>query len=129
MKSILSKTIASAVSWLRGFQIDRVFTVVLVGFLLLSTNVALGQNSDRTLGERTRERIQQTDQNSERPKTTGEWLDEVEGNVPLNERIHNTVRDSAEAFNQFGKEYSVGAQESARNVKDKVGNAVNNLSD
>lgn len=122
-----SKLITSAISWLKEVRIDRVFSIVLAGFLLLSSNIAYAQN-DQSLGERMRERIQQIDQNSERPKTVGEWKDEVEGDVPLNERVYNTVRDSAEAFNQFGKEYSVGAQESARSIKDKAADATQDLS-
>lgn len=122
-----SKLITNAISWLKEVRIDRIFSIVLAGFLLLSSNIAYAQN-DQSLGERMRERIQQTDQNSERPKTMGEWQDEVEGDVPLNERVYNTVRDSAEAFNQFGKEYSVGAQESARSIKDKAADATQDVS-
>lgn len=119
IRNFIFPTIANSCSWLKNFQIDRVFALVLAGFLLLSSNVSLAQ-TDQSLGERMRERIQQTDRNSERPKTMGQWQDEVEGDVPLDERIHNTLRDSAEAFNQFGKEYSVGAQESVRGIKDKT---------
>lgn len=122
MRSTVSTFITSVMVWFKQLRIDRVFSIVLAGFLLLSSNIAYAQN-DQSLGERMRERIQQTDQNSERPKTMGEWQDEVEGDVPLNERVYNTVRDSAEAFNQFGKEYSVGAQESARSIKDKAADA------
>lgn len=130
MKTVVSTfitSIASVFAWLKDWQINRVFAIVLAGFLLLSSNANYAQN-DQSLGERMRERIQQADQNSERPKTMGQWENEVEGDVPLGERVHNTIRDSAEAFNQFGKEYSVGAQESARNVKDKAGDAAQNLS-
>lgn len=131
MKTILSQSMTSAVNWLKALRIDRLFAIVLAGFLLLSgtlfSTAAYAQN-DQSLGERMRERIQRVDQNSERPKTTGQWNDEVEGDVPFGERVHNTIRDSAEAFNQFGKEYSVGAQESARNLKGKAGDAAQDLS-
>lgn len=132
MRFFVSKFITSTVAWVRELRIDRVLSIVLAGLLLLSSslvfNSAAYADSDRSLGERMRERIQQTDQNSERPKTMGEWENEVEGDVPLNERVRNTIRDSAEAFNQFGKEYSVGAQESARNVRDKAADATQDLS-
>lgn len=131
MKTIMFQPITNVVSQLKAFRIGRLFAIVLAGLVLLSSTVfgsAAYADSNQSLGERTRERIQQTDRNSERPKTTGEWLDEVEGDVPLGERVHNTIRDSAEAFNQFGKEYSVGAQESAQNVKDKAGDAAQDVS-
>lgn len=131
MKTIVSQSIANLTAWVKEFRLDRIFAVVLAGVLLFSSSFAYAQAAsanDQSLGERMRQRIQQTDQNSERPKTMGEWKDEVEGDVPLNERVYNTVRDSAEAFNQFGKEYSVGAQESARNIKDKVGDKAQDLS-
>ncbi len=76
-----------------------------------------------------RERIQQTDRNSERPKTTGEFLDEARGDIPLDERVRNITRDSAEAFKQFGQEYSVGAQESARNLRDNAAQAGEKVQD
>jgi len=126
IRNFVFTTIASSFSWLRNLQLDRVLAVVLVGFLVFSSNMSLAQ-ADQSLGERMRERIQQTDRNSERPKTMGQWEDEVEGDVPFGERVHNTIRDSAEAFNQFGKEYSVGAQESARNVKEKANDAARDL--
>lgn len=119
MKNLIAGAIANTFSFLKKLKLERYFAAVLLVFLLLTTNMNMTQD-DQSLGERIRERIQQTDQNSERPKTTGQLLDEARGDVPLGERMRNITRDSAEAFNQFGKEYSVGAQESARNIRDKA---------
>jgi hypothetical protein len=126
MKSMIFTAISNTFSVIKRTQVARFLSIVLVGFLFLTSNVGLNQN-DRSLGERMRDRIQQVDQNTERPKTTGEWLDEVEGDVPFGERVQNTIRDSKEAFGQFGKEYSVGAQESARNVQESAGNAIDDI--
>ncbi|HEY9626314.1 MAG TPA: hypothetical protein V6C84_03350 [Coleofasciculaceae cyanobacterium] len=80
--------------------------------------------SDNSLGQRMRDRIEETDRNSERPKTTGEFEQEARDGVPLDERIGNIIRDSGEAFKQFGQEYSVGAEESVRSIKDKASDIV-----
>ncbi len=95
-----------------------------------SSSIALGESnssqmqSDKSLGERMRERIRETDRNSERPKTTGEFEQEARDGVPLDERVQNIIRDSGEAFNQFGQEYSVGAQESVKSIKEKAAEIV-----
>jgi len=52
--------------------------------------------------------------NSQRPKTTGEFLEEARGDVPLNERLGNITRDSGEAFKDLGSEYSKAAREATR---------------
>lgn len=122
MKNVISRMVSETLSFLKGLRLEQFVAVILVGFLFLTTNFNSGQN-DQSLGERMRERIQQTDRNSERPKTTGEFLDEARGDIPLDERFHNITRDSAEALKQFGQEYSVGAQESARNLRGNAAQA------
>ena len=92
--------------------------------MVLGESNASQMQSDKSLGERMRERIRETDRNSERPKTTGEFEQEARDGVPLDERVQNIIRDSGEAFNQFGKEYSVGAQESVQSIKEKAAEIV-----
>lgn len=128
MVTMIYKATASIVSGLKMVNLKRVFAAVLVSFLVLTTAVDLAQ-ADETLGERMRERIQQTDRNSERPKTTGEFLDEADRDMPLGERLEVIGRDSAEALKQFGQEYSVGAEESARNVQEKAADAADEVGD
>jgi hypothetical protein len=119
MLDLIYSAIANTSSFLKNLRLERLLPVVLVGWLLITTNVAQGQSS-QSLGERMRDRVEEIDRNSERPKTTGELQEEAREGVPLGERIRNITRDSKEAFGLFGKEYSIGAQESARNVKDKA---------
>ncbi|GAB4380886.1 MAG: hypothetical protein Kow00121_38110 [Elainellaceae cyanobacterium] len=126
MTDLIFSSIARIFSFLKELRVQRYLAIALTGILMLSMPVNIAQN-DQSLGERFRERMDQMDRNTERPKTTGDFLNEVEGDVPLGERINNTVRDSAEAFKEFGSEYGIGAQESARNVKDKAAEAGNNL--
>jgi hypothetical protein len=119
---MLHKAITTIASTLSLLNIKRVFAALLVGFVVLNVAVDVAQ-ADNTLGERMRDRIEQTDRNSERPKTTGEFLNEADRDMPLGERLEVIGRDSAEALKQFGQEYSVGAQESARNIGEKAADA------
>jgi hypothetical protein len=119
---MLHKAITTIASTLSLLNIKRVFAALLVGFVVLNVAVDVAQ-ADNTLGERMRDRIERTDRNSERPKTTGEFLNEADRDMPLGERLEVIGRDSAEALKQFGQEYSVGAQESARNIGEKAADA------
>lgn len=119
MRIMVSEAAKKLVSALKSFKVDRLFAAVLVGFLLLTSNVYPKPNSV-DVGDKIHERLQRTDQYSERPKTTGEFLDEARGDVPLDERLHNITRDSAEAMKQLGDEYTSGMKENLRSFKDKA---------
>jgi hypothetical protein len=95
--------------------------------LILGTNMApdRGPNS---LSEKVQDRVDEANQRSERPKTTGEFLDEAQGDIPLDERIHNITRDSAEAFRDFGKGYGDAIKDSTQMLKGKVEQAGDKLS-
>lgn len=127
MGNLIFEVKARAAAMIQSIHLQRVLAVLLAGFVLFSSGVALAGNA-ASLGERTRDRLEQIDRNTERPKTTGEFQNEVQGDVPLGERVQNTVRDSAEAFKQFGQEYAIGAEESARNVQGNAERAGQNLS-
>ena len=109
------------------FSAKRLSALLLAGVLTFGFGVQAA-HADESMGKRFRDRIEKFDRSTERPKTMGQFRDEVEGDVPLSDRIENTIRDSAEAFTQFGKEYSVGAQESAKNVKEKAAEAGEKIS-
>jgi hypothetical protein len=114
MINLISRTISHISSFLKGLQIKGFFAVVLVGFLMLTTNVGYGQN-DKTLGERVREQVQQDD--SQRPKTIGEWNKEArETEGSPGKRLQKIGEESAEAFKQFGSGYVEGAQKTASDV-------------
>jgi hypothetical protein len=119
MKNRIFKAIA-------GIRVVRLLAVIFASWLIFGTNLALADNSG-TLGERMRDRINEVEQGSERAKTTREMEQEARPGLPLGERLNRITRDSKEAFEQFGKEYTIGAEESARNVKDKAVQAGENL--
>jgi len=121
----------SAIAFVRNIQVKRFVAVFLFVGMLFLANVnpvsAKTYSDNETESSRFLERMEKADAKSERPKTTGEFLDEARGDVPLNERINNITRDSAEAFKQFGKLYTTGAEETARTLKDNVEQATENV--
>ncbi|WGV25183.1 hypothetical protein [Halotia branconii] len=128
MTKLIPRTINYINSLLNRLQVNRFLAVVLVASLLLTTNVAFGSQSDKDLGDRVREQVQQND--ARRPKTTGEWYQEArqtEGSP--GERLKKIGEESAEAFKEFGSGYVEGAQETASGVKNsaaKAGEALSN---
>lgn len=121
MKAIISTVAASVAALFSSFKqirVEQVFSVVLVGFLFLTSNVNSEQRSG-ALGKAIRDRIEQTDQ-SDRPKTVGEFLDEARGDVPAGERARNITRDSVEAFKELGKEYNPDLKGRAEDLKDSI---------
>ncbi|RUR85703.1 hypothetical protein ACF3DV_24905 [Chlorogloeopsis fritschii PCC 9212] len=121
MTNLVSKVFASINSLLQGLQVKRFLSIILVGCLLLTTNVAFG-NDSQNLTEKVREKVQQND--AQRPKTVGQWnreARETEGNP--GERLQRIGQQSGEAFKEFGSGYAEGSKETARDVGEGAANA------
>ena len=126
MTNLISRMISHISSLLKGLQVKSFLTVVLVGFLMLATNVGYGHN-DKALGERVREQVQQND--SQRPKTIGEWNKEArETEGSPGERLQKIGEESAEAFKQFGSGYVEGVQKTASDVGDSAAQTSKDIS-
>ncbi|MFM7424717.1 MAG: hypothetical protein ACKO7W_06975 [Elainella sp.] len=122
----LITAVTNGLGWLKGIQTQRFLSVILAVSLLLTTGVK-GMQDQTALGQNLRQRIEQTDR-SDRPKTTGEFLDEARGDVPLDERVKNITRDSVEAFKELGKEYRPNVEEGIRDLREgaaEVGRSLN----
>jgi hypothetical protein len=124
------KAIAKISSFFQGVRVQSVATIFLASWLLIATDVNSLQNTptQEPSGKELLERIRQHDQDSQRPKTTGEFLDEARGDVPINERISNITRDSKEAFKDLGKTTSQGTKENVRELKKSAAQAREDLS-
>ncbi|MBD2409832.1 hypothetical protein FACHB389_10320 [Nostoc calcicola FACHB-389] len=126
MTNLISQATNHISSLLKGLQVKRFLAVVLVGFLVLTTNMASGY-SNQDLGERVRQQVQQDD--SRRPKTTGEWNKEArETEGSPGKRLQKIGEESAEAFKQFGSGYVEGAQKTARDIQDNAAQAGKDVS-
>jgi hypothetical protein len=126
MINLISRTISNISSLLKGLQIKGFLAVVLVGFLMLTTNVGYGQN-DKSLGERVKQQVEQDD--SQRPKTIGQWNKEArETENSPGERLQKIGKESAEAFKQFGSGYVEGAKNTASDVGESAAQAGKDIS-
>lgn len=103
MTNMISRAVTRISSLLKKLQVVRFLSIVLVGFLLLTTNVAQDRNT-QAVTKKLDEVVHQD--NSQRPKTTGEWeqeAKETEGNP--GERAKKIAKESAEAVKDFGSLY------------------------
>ncbi|MEH2455182.1 hypothetical protein [Nostoc sp.] len=126
MINLISRTIGHISSLLKGLQVKSFLAVVLVGFLVLTTNISYGQK-DKGLGERVREQVEQND--AQRPKTVGQWNKEArETEGSPGERVQKITKESAEAFKEFGSGYVEGAQKTASDVGDSAADTAKNIS-
>lgn len=125
MINLISRTVGHISSLLKGLQVKSFLAVVLVGFLVLTTNVSYG-DKDKGLGERVREQVEQND--AQRPKTVGQWNKEArETKGSPGERAQKIGKESAEAFKEFGSGYVKGAQETASDVGDSAVDTAKNI--
>ncbi|MBW4635171.1 MAG: hypothetical protein KME30_25740 [Iphinoe sp. HA4291-MV1] len=115
MKNQISRAIAHINFQLKELQVKRFLAVVLVGFLVLATNVAPNQAITNKLDQA----VHQND--SQRPKTTGEWNREArETQGSPGERLGKIGKESAEALKDLGSLYPDTAQRSARGLKNST---------
>lgn len=117
MTNMISRAITGINSLLKELQVMRLLTVVLVGVLILTSNVAQDRNT-QAVSKKLDEVVHQD--NSQRPKTIGEW--EREGQETENapgERVKKIAKESAEAVKDFGALYPDTAKRSARDIDEK----------
>jgi hypothetical protein len=114
MKNLISQTLAQITSLINGLQFKRFFAVVLVGFILLTTNVDSKQNN-QSLAKQVRE---QAEIDSVRPKTTREWYKEArETEDSPGKRLENIAEETVKAVQEFGALYPDTAKRSAPDLQ------------
>lgn len=121
MKDLISKAIGYVGSLLQTLQVKSFLAVALVGFLLLTTN----PNLERGAKAATKEIDKIAHQNdSDRPKTTGEWNQEArETKGESEDRLGRIGKESVEAVKDFGQMYSDTAKRSVDALKDNAAQA------
>jgi len=116
MTNVISRAIAHVSSLLKELQVKSFLAVVLVGFLLLTTNAAL-EHSNKAVAGKIDEVVHQD--GSQRPKTTGEWNKEArETEGAPGERLKRIGTQSAEALKDLGSLYPDTAKRSANSLQD-----------
>ncbi|MEG3859865.1 hypothetical protein [Microcoleus sp. herbarium12] len=111
--NLISTAIARISSLLKGFQIKSFLSVVLVGFLLLTSNVD-GGRSNKAYGAGSNAELN----NPERPQTTREWRQEArETSDAPGERIQKIGQEAGAAVKEFGQMYKDTADRSISELK------------
>jgi hypothetical protein len=115
MLSFISKIADKFYSFTKGMHAKQIFSVVLVSSLLFTNHIGVTANS-RVVTQKLDEVVHQND--SERPKTTGEWNKEArEVKGEPGERLKRIGKQSGEAVKEFGSIYPDTAQKSASELK------------
>lgn len=116
MKNLISSAIAQVSSVLNYLQVKRFLAVVLVGFIFLTTNAQPSNATSKAISDRINTVAHQND--SDRPKTTGEWNREArEINSADGEgRLQRIAKESTEAVKDFGGLYPDTADRSASDL-------------
>lgn len=116
MKNLISTVVNQAKSLLNSLQLKQFVSVVLLGFLLLTSPITTGRNTQAV--ERKLDQVIHED-GAERPKTTREWQQEareVEGEP--GERAKRIGQQSVDAVKDFGALYPDTAKRSAAELED-----------
>ena len=116
MKNLISSAIAQVNSLLNQLQVKRFLALVLVGFIFLTTNAQPSNATSKAISDRINTVAHQND--SDRPKTTGEWNREArEINSADGEgRLQRIAKESTEAVKDFGGLYPDTADRSASDL-------------
>ena len=118
MTNLISIATAHIISVIKSFQVKRFVAVVLVGFVVLTTNVNTGR-SGQAVSKKVDQAVHQND--SDRPKTLGEWNKEArETEGKPGARIERIAEESGEAVKDFGSVYPDTAERSTRNLPDST---------
>jgi hypothetical protein len=119
MIKLISKAFSQISSLLNGLQAKRFLVVVLVGFIVLTTNVNADRGNTNAVTKEL-DRVVHQDK-ADRPKTTGEWNREARQTEDApGKRVQRIAKESAEAVKQFGDVYPNTAKRSADSVNKNV---------
>ncbi|MBD2299833.1 hypothetical protein H6G80_31600 [Nostoc sp. FACHB-87] len=119
MIHLISQVFSRINSLLNQFQVKQFVAVVLVGFLVLTTNANIERGNTKAV-TRELDRVVHQDK-ADRPKTTGEWNREARQteNDP-GKRAERIAKESAEAVKQWGSVYPDTAKRSANSVDENT---------
>jgi hypothetical protein len=99
-------------------QVKKLVSMMMVGFVILATNVAPERTSKAAIDRLDKLERQE---NPDRPKTTAQWqkqAEEVKGRP--GERLKRIGEQSADAVKEFGAAYPDVAKKSAAELQDNI---------
>lgn len=116
MIDFISAAITKVQSWFDRLQAKQLLSIVMLGLILLATNVDPGLSKQAATNKI--DKMLQQDDDPSRPKTTGEWKQqarEVKGNP--GERLKRIGDQSVDAVKEFGEMYPDVAKNSAKELE------------
>ena len=116
MNKFIVGSIDKVISLLKKLQMSKVLSVVIVGLLILTTNVDPGLSKQAATDKI--DKMLQQDNDPNRPKTTGEWNQQArETKGKPAERLKRIGEQSADAVKEFGEMYPEVAENSVKELK------------
>lgn len=118
MQSLISGAITKICSLLDKLHVKQFLPMILVGLMLLATNVDPDLASKGTI-DRLDSMVKQ--ENPDRPKTTAEWEQQArETKDRPGERAKRIGEQSADALKEFGSMYPDVAKNSGAELRDNI---------
>lgn len=116
MNKFVVGSIDKVISLLKNLRISKVLSVVIVGLLILTTNVDPGLSKQAATDKI--DKMLQQDNDPNRPKTTGEWNQQArETKGKPGERLKRIGEQSADAVKEFGEMYPQVGKNSVKELK------------
>ena len=113
MKNLISQAMSFVGSLFSSLQVKQLLSIALVGFFLLTSPAAPSANS-KAASDRINAVAHQND--SDRPKTMGEWKQEAREVDKTGNRLGRIGKESAEAVKDWGGLYPDTAERSAQTL-------------
>jgi hypothetical protein len=119
MKKIILRSIGRITSLLNKFDLNKALTIVVVGLLVLTTNVDPSLSKQDAIGKI--DKMLQNDRDPNRPKTTAQWQQQArETKGKPGEKLERIGEQSADAIKEFGSMYPEVAKNSAKELKKEL---------
>jgi hypothetical protein len=119
MKNLIFGSIGKITSLLNKLDLNKALAIVVVGFLILTTNVDPGLSKQEAVGKI--DKMLQNDRDPNRPKTTAQWQQQArETKGKPDEKIKRIGEQSADAIKEFGSMYPEVAKNSAKELKEEL---------
>jgi hypothetical protein len=119
MKNFISDSIDKIAALLRKMRFSQVPAVLMVGLILLTTNISPVLSKQDAIGKI--DKMLEQDRDPNRPKTTAEWQQQArETKGEPGEKLKRIGEQSADAVKEFGSMYPEVAKNSVKELKKEL---------
>ena len=119
MRELIFGSIDQITSLLKKLHLNQALAIVMVGLMILTTNIDPGLSKQDALGKI--DKMLQNDRDPNRPKTTAQWQQQArETKGKPGEKLARIGEQSADAIKEFGSMYPEVAKNSAKELKKEL---------